>query len=412
MSTDHEFDVNRHPATQIFVWSGFVWRLGALSYWTLFFVRVVVDIHLSPIELVLLGTAKEVTILLAEIPTGVVADLRSRRLSVIIGFVLCGTAIVGAGLAESFVLLIFTQILWGFGLTFRSGAETAWFTDEIGSVDVVDSVLPRRARFESAGSIFGVMITATFASLVGLSIALVAVGTVLISWGIGLAFRMAETGFIRPDTPTRTRFRELLAEGFRASRRPALRILLIATVLTGFASEAVDRLNVAQLDQIGLPQAIDAALVIGAVVVIQSVGSILILFMFGRRLAGQSLVYSLVALHSVTAVGVVILARADVLVAALVGLLTAGMARDVARTVSVGWTNHFTHKTNRATVHSFVGQAMSLGEISGGLVLGLIAQQFGLSTAITISAAIYLVAAGVASLGKSRWSAPAELRQT
>ena len=410
MSADH--DVNRHPATQIFVWSGFVWRLGALSYWTLFFVRVVVDIHLSPIELVLLGTAKEVTILLAEIPTGVVADLRSRRLSVIIGFVLCGIAIVGAGLAGSFVLLIFTQILWGFGLTFRSGAETAWFTDEIGSVDVVDTVLPRRARFESAGSIFGVMITATFASLVGLSIALVAVGTVLISWGIGLAFRMAETGFIRPKTATRTRFRELLAEGFRVSRRPALRILLIVTVLTGFASEAVDRLNVARLDQIGLPQAIDAALVIGAVVVIQSVGSILVLFMFGRRLAGQSLVYSLVALHAVTAVGVVILARADVLVAALVGLLTAGMARDVARTVSVGWTNHFTDKTNRATVHSFVGQAMSLGEISGGLVLGLIAQQFGLSTAITISAAIYLVAAGVARLGKSRWPTPAELRHT
>ena len=96
---------------------------------------------------------------------------------------------------------------------------------------------------------------------------------------------------------------------------------------------------------------------------------------------------------------------------ALLGLITAGMVRDVARTVRIGWTNHFTDRTNRATVHSFVGQAMSLGEITGGLVLGFMAQQDGLALAITISAAMYLGAAGVASLATSRWSASAGTEQ-
>jgi DHA3 family tetracycline resistance protein-like MFS transporter len=196
---------------------------------------------------------------------------------------------------------------------------------------------------------------------------------------------------------------ELLTEGLRASQRPGLRVLLIVTLLTGFASEAVDRLNVARLDEIGFPEAIDAVLIIGAVVVLESLGSILILYIFGNRFAGTRLVYSLFGLHVATAVGVFLLAQADPFIIAIIGLTTAGMARDVARTVSIAWTNHFTDRSNRATVHSFVGQAMSLGEISGGIVLGVIAQQFGLTRAITVSAGFYLVAAGVSTLGKKRW---------
>jgi len=61
-------------------------------------------------------------------------------------------------------------------------------------------------------------------------------------------------------------------------------------------------------------------------------------------------------------------------------------------------------------VHSFVGQAQSLGEISGGITLGIVAQQAGIGTAITASAALYLVAAGWATRGRSRWSGPAPLK--
>ena len=70
----------------LFLRSGIIWQLCARSYWVLFFTRVVVDLELPAVQLLLLGTIKETTILLAEIPTGVVADLRSRRTSVILGF--------------------------------------------------------------------------------------------------------------------------------------------------------------------------------------------------------------------------------------------------------------------------------------------------------------------------------------
>lgn len=378
------------------------------SYWTLSFLRVVIDVGLDPLQLLLLGTTKEITILLVEIPTGVVADIRSRRLSVILSYLICGTAIVGAGLANSFGLLVATQALWAFGSTFRSGAETAWFTDEVGSLATVDAVLPRRGRYEAVGSIVGVAVTALLAAAAGLSVALVAVGIVLVAWGLVLRVRMPETGFIRHDVSPRERFGQLLGEGLHASRRPGLRVLLVVTVATGFASEAVDRLSVARLDQEGLQDSIDPALLVGGATVAQSLCVIVLLALYGRRLAGPRLVTAMQILNALTALGVAVLARSGLLAVALVGMVTAGTARSVARTVTVGWTNHFTDRGNRATAHSFVGQAQSLGEIAGGIVLGVLARQIGISAALTASAIIYLLASGWTSRGRTRWVSPTD----
>ena len=388
---------------RIFLQSGFVWQLCWSSYWTLFFLRVVIDIGLDPLQLLLLGTAKEVTILLVEIPTGVLADVRSRRLSVILSFLICGVAIVAAGLAASFAALLLTQVLWAFGSTFRSGAEVAWFTDEVGSLEIVDAVLPRRGRIEAVGSIVGLVLTTVLAAAAGLSTALVAVGFVLIGWSIVLRVRMPETGFERHTASARRRVRQLLGEGFRAARRPGLRVLLVVTVAAGFASEAVDRLSVARLDQIGLGDTLNPALLVGGASVVQSLGVIVLLFVFGRRLAGPQLVTAMVVLNALTAVGVGLLAHGGLLAIALVGMVAQGTTRSIARTVTIGWTNHFTDRSNRATVHSFVGQAQSLGEISGGIILGIVAQQLGISAALTASAVIYLLASGWSRRGHARW---------
>ena len=67
--------------------------LGLIFFNSLFFSMIFVVTsfyeatlaHLTGLQLVLVGTTVEVTILLFEIPTGVVADAYSRRLSIIIG---------------------------------------------------------------------------------------------------------------------------------------------------------------------------------------------------------------------------------------------------------------------------------------------------------------------------------------
>jgi len=52
---------------------------------------------LTPVQLVLVGTTLEVSAFLFEVPTGVVADAYSRRLSIIIGYFLMGAGFLVEG---------------------------------------------------------------------------------------------------------------------------------------------------------------------------------------------------------------------------------------------------------------------------------------------------------------------------
>jgi len=85
-------------------------------------------VGLTPLQLVLVGTTLEVTAFVFEIPTGVVADIYSRRLSVIIGTFLFGLGFLVEGLFPLFWVVLLSQVIWGLGWTFISGAHEAWIT--------------------------------------------------------------------------------------------------------------------------------------------------------------------------------------------------------------------------------------------------------------------------------------------
>lgn len=396
---------------QIFVFSGIAWQLGTQGYWLLFFVRLVVDLDLDPLQLVLLGTAKEITVLSSEIPTGVVADLYSRKWSVVLAFVISGTAVILAGVLDSFVLLLISSSLWGFGLTFRSGAETAWLTDELGSSEAAEPIVVRRAKIELVAVVMGAFAGAALAMAFSLSTALIGLGSGLVLQAVNLAISMPETGFTRIKERRGAQLRDILASGMKSVRRvSALRILFIATVMAGFGSEAVDRLYVRRLDDLSVTAWTGREVVIvGAILIAQSVGAALLLRFYGRRLQGRALVPALALLMVGTSMGVLVLAQVDVLFIAGAGLVMQGIMRSVARPVTVVWTNAYASKEARATVHSFIGQAHSLGEITGGLVLGAIATLTNLSTALTGSAVLYLLAA--LTVQRARRAPPPDIRR-
>ena len=92
-------------------------QAGALTLvFTVNLVYQVQVVGLNPLQLVLVGTTLELTAFLFEIPTGVVADLRSRRLSVIIGFALLGAGFLLEGALPLFESLLVAQVIMGLGL--------------------------------------------------------------------------------------------------------------------------------------------------------------------------------------------------------------------------------------------------------------------------------------------------------
>src|SRR3982750_2494723 len=90
--------MKRLPATTVYYGLSFGLRLPT---WVVMAVYLVSELHLSPLQLVLMGTAMEGAVFLFEIPTGVVADTYSRRLSLVIGYLGTGAAWGGVGLGSA-----------------------------------------------------------------------------------------------------------------------------------------------------------------------------------------------------------------------------------------------------------------------------------------------------------------------
>jgi predicted MFS family arabinose efflux permease len=96
--------------------------------------------------------------------------------------------------------------------------------------------------------------------------------------------------------------------------------------------------------------------------------------------------------------GLAVLAFApDALIGGIGVLLVSGISFSVTRTVSVVWVNRRTTSDMRATVHSFLSQAESVGEVLGGFSLAVVARAAGIVVVlITAGALLVLVSAMVA----------------
>jgi DHA3 family tetracycline resistance protein-like MFS transporter len=87
---------------------------------------------LGPLDLVLVGTFMEISVFLAEVPTGMVADTYGRRPSVIVGLYIIGTGLALIGAVPTFWCIVPGSVLLGIGGTFISGAHQAWLAAEKG----------------------------------------------------------------------------------------------------------------------------------------------------------------------------------------------------------------------------------------------------------------------------------------
>jgi MFS family permease len=122
-----------------------------------------------------------------------VADVYSRRLSIIIGYILMGLGFLVEGFFPAFIPILLTQVVWGLGYTFTSGATQAWISDEIGEDDA-NKLFLRATQIGLFASLIGMgLATLVGANSVVMPLRVGAFGVMLI--GITLAVIMPETGF-------------------------------------------------------------------------------------------------------------------------------------------------------------------------------------------------------------------------
>jgi len=120
--------------------------------------------HLNALQLVLVGTVLETVCFICQVPTGVLADLYSRRLSLIFGVLVVGAAFVLEGLIPTFVAIMIAQGLYGVGACFMGGAEEAWITDEVGEEKAAHAFL-RGSQISQVGNVLGALLGAALATV-------------------------------------------------------------------------------------------------------------------------------------------------------------------------------------------------------------------------------------------------------
>lgn len=391
-------------AQQLFFANGILRKFFMSGGWLPLSVRLAVDLEFTAFQLLLMGTAIELGVLLGEVPTGVVADVFSRKWSVVAGAASLAGAQLASGLVADWHSYLITQFLWGFGWTFITGAEVAWVTDEIGSAEQAEPLLLRRGRYEFAAVVAGIVFFGVLSFLVPLTTAVIVAGALGLAWSVFLAWAMKETGFESSRAHHWATFKATLSAGARFTwSTTGLRVLGVVLVVGGMAAEAMDRLNVRRLEDLGLSQDTSPILIVGAVTLTQSVLAWLVYRFFEDRFAGRRVIGAFSVLLALVGVCALLLAQIPVLAIAAVLLVLQGGLLDMTNPLIKTWTNALAPSNVRATVHSFIGQARAVGEILGGVLLGVTASLTTLPVAWTVAAGLFVLAAAHARTALSSW---------
>ncbi|MPZ97900.1 MAG: MFS transporter [Dehalococcoidia bacterium] len=370
--------------------------ISAVAF-TTYGLYVVREATLSPLGLILVGTGVEAAVFFGEVPTGVVADLYSRRLSMILGQVVNAVGFVLMGAVPVFAFVLIGHIVWGIGVTLGSGARQAWLADEVGEVAAAP-VYVRAAQIGQAGRLAGIP-AGVGLGIVDLQATLLAAGVLSLLVGVGLALTMTERGF----TPARGADRGTCASmgstalgGVRAVRgRPVLIGVLAITLLAGGASEALDRLWPLHLvDQFSFPPLLGLGEEgwFGLLSVGMLVGGIGATWLAGR----------LTRLEDAAAIARSLIVLTVVLVAAVLGFAVAGAfwlalfaywvttwARAAQAPLMLAWINRGLESRSRATVLSMLGQADALGQVVAGPGFGLLASVRSVRMALMVAGGVF-----------------------
>lgn len=396
------------PAETVYLLIAVMTTLGFGLVFTVSGLYYVQTVRLSPLELVLVGTALELSVFFFEVPTGVVADVVSRRLSVVIGYALIGAGFVVQALWPSFAAVLAAQVLWGVGYTFTSGALSAWLSDEVGEGRAA-RVFLRATRMERIAS-FVVIPLSIGLALTIYQTPMLAGGLVFVALAALLVLVMPEAGFSptpREDRNTFAHARAVFLEGVRVVRsRPAISTILLISLVFGAASESFDRLWQAHLLSFRFPALplvsglsdVQVQLVwFGLIDLAVSAVALVLVRRAERRVQTSSFTATaraLLILNASLIACLLVFALAPVFGLAALAYLGARGIRTLIDPLGTAWLNARLDSGTRATVLSMNGQADAVGQVAGGPLVGWLGNA-SLRLALAVGAGLLAPALGL-----------------
>lgn len=373
--------------------------LSAFAQNTIFTMNIVYQVEtvkLNPLQLILVGTTLETTCFLCQVPTGVLADTYSRRLSIIIGTLLCGVGFLIEGLFPTFVVVLLAQVLWGIGATFTSGAQEAWVSDEVGT-EKVGRTFIRATQIGQIAALASIPFS-TWLAATRLNIPIITGSLMLIALSFFLFIVMPERHFRAAAREERSSWRamgKMMVDGFRAVRHSSLLLIILAiTIFAAMSSEGFDRLNIAHFAHdytfpaLGHLSSVTWFGIIsaGAMLLTLLVTEIIRRSVDMRK--QRATVIAMFGCQLGLIIGLAVFALSGNFYVALLAYWIARTCRNADIPLYNAWLVQNSDPRMRATIISMFGQVDAIGQIAGGPGVGLIGSLVSLRAALLATCAI------------------------
>ncbi|MGZ8785347.1 MAG: MFS transporter [Acidimicrobiia bacterium] len=337
---------------------------------------------------------------LFEVPTGVVADVKGRRLSYLLG--------AATLLVSTLLYLLMWQIkapFWGWaassvliglGFTFFSGAMEAWLVDALAFTKFdgdLESVFAKGQSVSGASMLTGSVAGGFIAQATSLGVPYIVRAALLgITLLVALVL-MRDLGFTPskgrgPIEEVKTVLRSSINAGWR---KPPIRwVMLAAPFSMGVGIFAFYALQPYLLELYGDPHAYGIAGLAAAIVAGSQIVGGLIVPLVRRLFARRTHVLILAALVGAVMLGLI--GWTSTFWIAIVLLVIWALASSAATPIRQAYLNGLIPSGQRATVLSFDALMGSAGGVVAQPVLGRVADLGGYSASYAVSAAISVLA--------------------
>ncbi|HOI59896.1 MAG TPA: MFS transporter [Candidatus Pacearchaeota archaeon] len=359
----------------------------------------VMVVGLNPLQLVLVGTLLESVCFIFEIPTGIVADLYSRKLSVIIGVFLVGLGFIFEGVFATFLGVLIAQIIWGIGYTFISGAREAWIADELGE-HKAGKAFVRGQKMNQIGMFFGIII-AIFLANIDIRLPIILGGALYALQAIYLCKFMSENNFKPVPMEKRETFKNVkktFLNGLNLVKNNKIILSLIGIVMVfGMFSEGFDRLWTPFLiNDFVFPSFLNFEPVVwfGIISLIATSLTTLTIEFIDRKIDmnnQKEVIKSLFFINMFLMLMVFVFALAFNFIIAVFAYCLIFILKESFVPLSNALINQSLESKTRATVFSFSSQMDSFGQIVFGPFLGLIASVISIKIGILASGLIIIL---------------------
>ncbi|PTX55099.1 DHA3 family tetracycline resistance protein-like MFS transporter [Melghirimyces profundicolus] len=362
------------------------------------------EVGLDAVQLLWIGFALEVSCFLFEIPTGVVADLYSRKRSMAIGLLLTGCGFLLEGSVPLFGAVLGAQVLWGVGYTFLSGADQAWIADERGG-DGMEGLYLRGAQVAQFLTLAG-MAAGTGLASYDLSFPLQVSGVMYFALALFVWLGFPENRFTPSDSREENTWRAMWGTfflGVKAVRASTVLVVILGiSLFSGLYSEGFDRLYTLHLlENFRFPGFIDIPDVvwIGGINAVAMVLNIIAVEWIQRRFQKTGRlekVAVLLVINSLMTGSIFAFAVTGEFWMALAAYWITYILRGTNQPIYNAWIHEQIRESHlRATILSTQGQIHALGEILGGPLVGAIVWRssavFGLIASSIILAPVVLL---------------------